>query len=124
MKVRDAIDQVRELKPNQYSDETMMRWLSDMDGQIWQDLLCHYGPANAPAPEPYQGDTGMKQELLVGFPHEEIYVTWLGAKIDYQNREFESYNNAMMMFNAQRQAFFDAWNRTHMARQDACIGPI
>lgn len=113
MKICEAIEQVRTLKPNQYLDETLVRWLSDLDGQIWQDLLMSY--ESGPAPAAY-GEKDLDVELLVGKPHEELYVTYLGAKIDYMNGEFERYNNAMMMYNAQRQAYFNAYIRTHASK--------
>ena len=119
MTIRGAIQRVRDLKPNQYSDDTLVQWLSDLDGQIWQDLLCHY--SGHPAPEPYTA-SDMDVELLVERPHEELYVTYLSAKIDYQNGEFARYNNAMMMLNEKMEAYENAYNRTHMAEQKAHIG--
>lgn len=119
MQIRDAIQQVKNLKPNQYGDEVLVGWLSDLDGLIYQDVLCHY--SDAPAPEPYTTEN-MDTELLVEKPHEELYVAYLSAKIDYQNGEYERYNNAMMAFNAGMEAYVNVYNRTHMPRQDAYIG--
>jgi len=120
--IRGAIDQVRNLKPNQYDDETLVGWLSDLDGQIWQDLLCHYGDAGMSAPQPYEYEKDLETELLIERPHEEIYVIYLCAKVDYQNGEFDRYNNAMMMVMSKMEAYQNAYNRMHMPRQDAYIG--
>ena len=120
MKVCDAIQRVRELKPNQYDDETLVRWLSDLDGQIWQDALCNYQDA-PPAPEPYTTNS-MDQQLLADHPHEEMYITYLSARIDLQNGEYERYNNTMMMYNMQLQNFYNAFNRKHRPKADVFIG--
>ena len=38
-------------------------------------------------------------ELLVRFPHDDIYEAWLAAKIDFANGEYEKYQNSMAMYN-------------------------
>lgn len=122
MTIRDAIEQVRNLKPNQYDDETLVGWLSDLDGQIWEDLLCHFDEAGLSAPPRYERKKDLETELLVKRPHEELYVIYLCAKVDYQNGEFDRYNNAMMMVMSKMEAYQNAYTRMHMPRQDAYIG--
>ena len=113
MKIREAIETIKTTKPSQYNDQQLIAWLSELDGQVWEDLLAKYG---APAPFlPYRR-MQMEMEMLIPFPHDQIYVTYLGAKIDYHNAEFERYNNEMMLYNAQLQAFYDAYTRTHVAK--------
>lgn len=119
MTIRDVIRKVMELKPSQYGEEILLGWLSALDGQIWDDVLRHYR-AEASAPAAYT-EADMDRELLVPWPHEDVYVTYLSAMIDYQNGEWERYNNTMMMHNAQLQAFYNAVNRREGARQDAYI---
>ena len=59
--------------------------------------------------------------MVIPFPHDQIYVTYLGAQIDYHNAEFERYNNKMMLFNAQLQEFYDAFTRSHMVKESTVI---
>lgn len=111
MKIHKAIETIRNMKPSQYTDEMLVSWLSTIDGQIYEDLMAKYG---APAPFlPYM-EKMMGRELLVPFPHDDLYLTYLGAQIDYHNAEYERYNNSMMLFNAQLQAFYNAYTRTHV----------
>ena len=56
-------------------------------------------------------------ELLVGEPYDSMYVHWLAAMIDWNNREYDSYNNENAMFEAEYGAFRNAFNRTHMPKQ-------
>ena len=113
MKIHKAIETIRNMKPSQYTDDMLIGWLSTLDGQIYEDLMAKYG---APAPFLPYTEAMMGRELLVPFPHDELYLTYLGAQIDYHNAEYERYNNGMMLFNAQLQAFYNAFTRTHMRK--------
>lgn len=121
MRAKEAISQLRELKPNQYSDSTMLRWLSDLDGQIYDDVLKNSEDAPPPPSLPYIAERDMDTELLAAFPHDGLYINYLMMKIDFQNGEFTRYNNSMVMFNVAYQAFADAWIRAHMPKQDGVI---
>jgi len=113
MKIREAIENIKTTRPSQYTDQQMMAWLSELDGQVWEELMAKYG---APAPFlPYRR-TQLEMEMLIPFPHDQIYINYLMAKIDFSNAEFERYNNEMMLYNAQLQAFYDAWTRTHRTK--------
>lgn len=123
MKLREALSGIKSLKPSQYGDDVMVRWLSILDGQIWEEMLRHYeAPKNVASRACfYDLERDQERELLAPFPHDEIYMTWLSAQIDWQNAEYERYNNAMALYNAQLQALYDAYGHSHMARQDAYI---
>lgn len=113
MKLKDLLENIKNQKPSQYSDETLIGWVSELDGSVWEGILKPYG---APAPAlPYT--KGMLQrELLIPFPHDRMYVTWLGAKIDLANAEYERYNNQMMLFNAQHQEYANHVARNSMVK--------
>lgn len=112
MKIYKVIEQIKNTKPSQYTDEQLVDWLSALDGQVWADLMKRYG---APAPVlPYRPEV-LGRELLIPFPYDGIYMVYLAAQIDYHNAEFERYNNGMMLYNAQLQAFYNAYTREHVA---------
>lgn len=118
MKIREVIEKIRNIKPSQYSDEMMLAWLSVLDGQVWEDLLAKYG---APAPFlPYR-EGMLERELLIPFPRDDIYLTYLGAQIDYNNAEYERYNNGMMLFNAQLQEYYNAYTRRNKVKKPVYI---
>lgn len=110
MKIYNALEQIKNLKPSQYSDEQLIGWLSNLDGQIHHDLLSAYG---VPAPQLPYDTTMMGRELLVPAPDDELYLSYLMAKIDLHNAEYERYNNNMMLFNAQLQSYFNTYTRSH-----------
>ena len=118
MQIKKIIEQVKTIKPSQYSDDMLLSWLSELDGQVYNDLLSAYG---APAPALPYGRAAMHEELLIPFPYEGIYLTWLSAKIDGLNCEYERYNNDMMLYNAQLQEFYNAYTRTHLVEKPVIV---
>lgn len=150
MTVREALTAIKGLKPSQYDDNTLVRWLSELDRRVYDDILCRYegvrertgfhrasredeltesksGKARNEdetrhGPLPLDADRDIETKLLIPFPHDALYIKWLGAQIDYHNAEFERYNNGMVMFNAGYQAFGDWYNRTHMPAREEIRG--
>lgn len=120
MKVMDILAAVKQLKPSQYDDATLTRWLGELEARIHEDVWRRYGQTESAAPSPvFPGDG--KRELLVPFPHDDLYIKWLCTQIDFHNGEFDRYNNSMMMFNAGYQAYVDSVNRANIPRQDHVI---
>lgn len=93
MKIKDAISNVRALSGNAVDDNTLCRWLSELDGRLMLDF--------------YKGSEWMSyslpqdedHELLVPFPWDELYVHYLEAMVYYSNGEFDRYRNSYEMFN-------------------------
>ena len=117
MKIRELLAYVREVKPNQYSDEVMLRWLSELDGQLYVDVVQNAQDAPPPPRLPYRADRDMERELLAAHPHDGLYAHYLAAQIDYNNGEFDRYNNGMVMYNVAHQGFVDAYTRNHMPKE-------
>ena len=99
MKICEAIRQTDELKPNQYSDEQKIRWLSELDGKIVKELIDAKSGEKSTVFEGYNEDTDTNTELLVPEPYSNLYVLWLMSKIDFFNAEYDRYNNSAMAFN-------------------------
>lgn len=117
MKIRQALETIKNLKPSQYSDEMLVNWLSVLDAHVWEDLLRRRG---VPAPAVPYNRNALEREMLIPFPHDQIYLTWMGAQIDLMNAEYERYNNQMMLYNAQLQEYANEVTRT-MQVTDAVI---
>lgn len=63
MTLIEAIAQARAVKPNQYDDATLVRWISELDGKIYEEYIkgSIVPEAPEPAPEPVvpeEPDTG------------------------------------------------------------------
>ena len=119
MTVHEAIAETDHLKPNMYDEGDKIRWLSRLEGRIFQEIICTHefneGETEITEFTPFTPDSGM-EDLFVGEPYDELYVRWLEAQIDYNNMEFDSFNNSNAVFESVYSAFRNAYNRSHMPK--------
>lgn len=116
MTISDAITMVDALRPNQYSKDMKIRWLSRLDGMIWQEVIrTHEGAA-----ETFDGYSSAElesKEMLVAAPYDEdVYNNYLQAMIDRENGEAGKYSQSITLFNAAFVRWRNWYNREHMAR--------
>jgi len=105
-KIRDVIERVDGLKPNAFTDQQKVRWLALLEGKIAADVfLMDIGEISQ---FEYKYPDCMDNELMVSYPHDDLYEYWLMAQIDMANGEYDRYNNTMAMYNATLDAF-TAW---------------
>ena len=64
MKAMDIIDRLDGLEPNQYSPEQKLRWLSILDGKIYEEVL----RPRETEPKGFTESVNGNEELLVPFP--------------------------------------------------------
>lgn len=115
MTIKECIDLVDDVKPNQYSIENKVAWLSYLDGMIINDVIkTHEGYENEY--EEFDGYSvdklGMK--LIVESPYDTLYVAYLKMKIDEENGESARYNNSATMFNSYYSVYKKHYNKLHM----------
>ena len=112
MTILEATRQVDGLRHNTFTQEDKIRWLSQVDGQVYREVICtHEG--SVPFRD-YDAQTPLEQELLVPMPFEELYLHYLEAQMDYYQGETDRYNRAMAMYQAVLSAFTNHYNRTHL----------
>lgn len=114
MTVGEAIILADRLSPNAYPDEVKIHWLSNLDGQIFEETMRTHEDSPVEEFVPY---TGKEQELLVQFPYaESIYVNYLQMQFAKENGEAGRYNQAAAQYN-NAYAIFQSWYiRTHMPK--------
>lgn len=113
MTLSKAISRIDELKPNTYTHEQKIEWLSELDARIKAEIIdTHEGGENVPFDGYYENDT--ETELLVPSPFTEVYIYWLEAKIDYANSEIGRYNNSIANFNTSFNSYANYYNRHNM----------
>lgn len=111
MTAGEAIRRVDELEPNQFSDAQKLRWLSNLDGQIYEELVKTHAD---PIREQFEEYVNLDDELLVPFPYAEgLYNWYLQAMIAAENSETESYEQLRQLYNSALQQFSDWYNRRH-----------
>ena len=114
MTIAEAISKVDALKPNTFTPEDKVGWLSTLDARVKSQIIdtheCNqpfyfYG---------YDSLADQETELLVPAPYDEMYLRWLEAMIDYHNGEDERYNNAITLFNNAFDGYKKYYTRNHM----------
>lgn len=96
--IQDVISRVCDLKPNAFSQEQLTRWLALLDGRLAGDVFLM--SIEDMRKLEYKWPENKESEVLVSFPHDDIYDHWLCAQIDMANGEYDKYSNEMDMFNA------------------------
>lgn len=114
MTIIEAIQLVDDHKHNTYSQPDKIRWLSTLDGLVKSSLIDTHEGGDDIRFDGYTETTPPDTVLLVGAPHDQIYLRWLEAQIDYANGEYGKYNNAIELFNTEWSALRNHYNRTHM----------
>ena len=127
MTIREAIDRADTIKPNQYSDDIKMQWLSEVDNRIYNDLfMTHEDNPYLDIEPPEEGEedqrlifpyTDDSKTLLAEPPYDILYPSYLKAKIDEANEEMTRYQNSSAMYNSQYQDYARWYNRSHMPIQ-------
>lgn len=113
MNIREAIGLVDKLKPNSYTLDVKLGWLSKLDGQIFTEVFKTHEGCPYEAFEEYDGEN-VEQDLLVPYPYDEdIYNYFLQAQIDRENGEVAKYNQSITLYNNAYHAFQAWYNRTY-----------
>lgn len=116
MKIIEAIYQIDSLKHNTYSQRDKIMWLSRLDSMVKRLIIDTHEGAENVVFEGYTEATDLETEMLVPAPFDEIYLRWLEAQIDYANSEYGKYNNSILMYQADYDAYANYYNRTHMPK--------
>lgn len=122
MTIKECIDQVDNVKPNQYSVEDKVAWLSFLDGIIINDVLkTHEGyDSKYDEFEGYSPDR-LGTKLIVEAPYDSLYPAFLKMKIDEENGETARYNNSATMYNSYLSVYKKWYNKTHLPLQKNSI---
>lgn len=119
MTISEAINRIDAIKPNGFSQDEKVKWLSTLDSTIKTEIIdTHEGSDDIEFNE-YTEETLLTTKLLVSAPYDEIYLYWLESKINYWNGETGKYNNSIAMFNTAYSAFERYYNRTHKPKSKA-----
>ena len=116
MKIIEAIHKLDDLKPNAYSQDDKVKWLSTLDTMAKNFVIDTHEGGEGVVFTGYDGNTDMHTELLIPEPFDECYLRWMEAQIDYHNGEYGKYNNSIDRFNTSWNGYKNHYNRTHMPK--------
>lgn len=123
MKIDEVINMVDALKPNAYTQEEKIRWLSNLDSRVKVQIMDAHEDNQHTDFKGYDDLTKLETELLVSEPYDEMYLRWLEAMIDYTNGDDDRYNNAIILFNNAYENYKRYYTRTHtpLSRGDGFV---
>ena len=116
MTIIEAINRLDSLKPNNYSQDEKVAWLSKLDGIIKEKVIDTHEDGEDIVFDGYDANTNTATEMLVPAPYDDIYVRWLEAQVDYANGEYGKYNNSITMYNSAYAEYAGYYNRKHMPK--------
>ncbi len=97
MTLKECIDFVDAIEPNDYSSGQKTAWVSEAEGMVKMDvLLC---PVREYAALDYERDKDLPLAVLP--PHDKLYRDYLQARIHFANGEYDRYSCSMALFNAE-----------------------
>ena len=114
MTIAEVISKVDALKPNTYTPEDKVAWLSNLDTRVKSQIIDAHEQNDPIYFYGYDSLLDQVTELLVPAPYDEMYLRWLEAQIDYHNGEDDRYNNAIILFNNAYEGYKKHYTRTHM----------
>jgi hypothetical protein len=114
MTINDVISAVNTMRPgNKVEQELIVKWLSDLDGQIINELVNNREGYEDVVYTPYTRDTDGNTELVIKAPYANAYVFYVTAQIDMLSDEISKYNNSIAMFEAEYTSFRNNYNASH-----------
>lgn len=115
MTIKECIDTVDNIKPNQYTTKDKVLWLSFIDEIIINDVLkTHEGYDGRYDDFAGYSEDKLSVPLIVPSPYDRLYTAYLKMKIDGENGETARYNNSAAMFNTYMMEYRKHYNKTHL----------
>lgn len=99
MTIIEAINRADSLKPNGYTQDDKVYWLSTLDGMVMTQVLDKYLTEEEKVKfKGYTPETELTTSLLVNEPYSDMYLLWLQSKAEFYDGETDRYNNTMQTF--------------------------
>jgi hypothetical protein len=96
-----VIEHVDRMNPNVFTDDDKYEWIRTLEGLVAHEVLQEEAPA-------YHLPDDADVPLLVQAPYDDIYRLYVTSMIYLHNREYDHYNNAVLVFQ-QRYEQYKAW---------------
>ena len=115
MTLKECIDIVDNIRPNQYTIKDKVMWLSFIEEIIINDVLkTHEGYDGRNDMFNGYDENKLSTPLIVPSPYDRLYTEFLKMKIDESNGETARYNNSALLYNTYMSEYRKHYNKTHM----------
>mgnify|MGYP003296102891 CR=1 FL=1 len=124
MTVNEAGEHFDLIFPNAFPYEIKLNMLSHLDKRVFDDVLSKYADKPVEEFNGYKPGVSDHQELLIAFPNDDIYISYLAAQTDMINGDIARYNNSAGVFNAAFSEFCRMYTRTHRYAVNNKLGDL
>ena len=111
MTIMEALSSADRLKPNQIDKTEKVKWLSELDGRIHNEIIDSYGKGDRFGG--YADGVNLNTELIVREPYDSLYIYWLIWHVESALNEQGNANNTYIKFESTLNAFKKWYVRTH-----------
>lgn len=116
MKIIEAIHQIDTLKPNTYSYEQKVYWLSQLEFIVKRQVIDSYEGGAGISFDGFTEATNPDTVLFMPAPFDMAYIYWLEAQIHYANEDIDMYNSAITMFNTSFKEYANDYKKHHASK--------
>ena len=100
MKLAEALEEVKKVKPNGFDDDTLTLFVNKLEQNAFETLRTPPWQRKK-----YKWSEDADVTLVIPPPYDNAYISWLKAQIDYNNEEHASYANNQAQFNLDYEEF-------------------
>ena len=90
MTVKEVIETVDALRPNEIAAEDKRKWLYELESRIYEDLYVTHEHEGIGFTDTEKITSDGTTELFIKAPHDEIYILYLCSLIDFYHAEYET----------------------------------
>lgn len=112
MTLGQLVAEIETVKPHEFPKETVTRWLTEVENAAVEQIFNHAEGTDIRF-ERYDYELDHEKEMNIPDRFADVYLNYAAAKIDYANREYGGYNNAVAMYQAAFDELAAYWKRTH-----------
>lgn len=100
MKLAEVIQEVQQEKPNAFDQDRLTGFINEVEADVQE-----YLGIDVEDRIEYKWGADGNRELIAPPPYDVLYKSYLKAKIDYANEEYQSYANNQAQFTSD----FEEW---------------
>lgn len=115
MTVKEVLDTVDSLRPNEIGKADKLGWLMDIESRIYEDIYLTHEHNGISFTDTEKIGTDDSTVLFVKRPFSEIYILFLCSLIDFYHAEYERYANDEALYETLYDEFCRYWNARHMS---------
>lgn len=114
MKLSSLIETIKREKPHSFSPEDVTKFVNEVEAVIQE-----YLEAESTEWKIYDWENDGGKELIVSAPYNRLYESFVKAKIDFANEEYESYATNQAQYNADLEEWKAYVMRSGLVRTEA-----